>query len=366
MSARGARAVSNLPEQIADLALRERELFESLFAVVRTEGSLVPPSEMTPWIERVFGSTEPVEHQTIVKTLNRWTLEGALFNDLRARRPMQSRADPELYASLAGDGTDPFCSPLTGTPADAFGRVEGRHSLTASNVAKYDGLHGVVVFDHHHPLEWDRDRVSDAFHTALEWLRAAHEERPCAAYPFVMWNCLPRSGASIVHAHVQVALTEGAPYGRVELWRRAAEAYRRERGGDYFDSLWSAHRAVGLTGDAEGVGWLAHITPIKEKEVVLLAEAADNALFGAIYSILRGLVDGLGVRAFNLAMYLPPLGPTPEDWSGFPAIARIVDRGDPSSATSDIGAMELFAQPVVVSDPWRLAETLRAEATTPD
>ena len=40
-------------------------------------------------------------------------------------------------------------------------------------------------------------------------------------------------------------------------------------------------------------------------------------------------------------------------------VARMVDRGDPASATSDIGAMELFAQPVVAFDPWRLAEVVR-------
>jgi hypothetical protein len=36
-----------------------------------------------------------------------------------------------------------------------------------------------------------------------------------------------------------------------------------------------------------------------------------------------------------------------------------VDRGDPANRTSDIGAMELYAAPVVASDPFRVAETLR-------
>ncbi|CAA9437713.1 MAG: Polyribonucleotide nucleotidyltransferase (polynucleotide phosphorylase), partial [uncultured Rubrobacteraceae bacterium] len=56
----------------------------------------------------------------------------------------------------------------------------------------------------------------------------------------------------------------------------------------------------------------------------------------------------------------PPLAPADEDWTGFPAVVRIVDRGDPANRTSDIGAMELYAAPVVASDPFRIAEALRS------
>jgi hypothetical protein len=37
---------------------------------------------------------------------------------------------------------------------------------------------------------------------------------------------------------------------------------------------------------------------------------------------------------------------------------RIVDRGDPTARTADIGAMELYAASVVSSDPFRLAAAL--------
>ena len=36
---------------------------------------------------------------------------------------------------------------MEGTPEDVFGRIRGRHCITASNVAKYDGFHAVVIFD---------------------------------------------------------------------------------------------------------------------------------------------------------------------------------------------------------------------------
>ncbi len=311
---------------------------------------------MTPWIERSFGSVEAVQNQTVVKVLNRWTLEGSLFNDLRARRPVESRL--REVAVDTGRGTDPFCKPLAGTPADTFGRVRGAHSLTASNVAKYDGLHSVVIFEEHDPHGWGEPQVMDAFQTAMRWLEEAHRAEPEAVYPYVMWNCLPRAGASIVHAHMQATLGEDLAYARIESWRRAMVMYRDEQDRDYFEDLYDAHRLLGLGFERAGMRLVAHLTPLKEKEVLLIAPKADSDLFSAVYRVLQLYLDALGVRAFNLAVYMPPLAPVAESWDGFPVVVRLVDRGDPGSGTSDIGTMELFAQPVVSFDPWRLAESL--------
>ena len=66
----------------------------------------------------------------------------------------------------------------------------------------------------------------------------------------------------------------------------------------------------------------------------------------------------IGVLAYNMALYLPPLAPDGEDWRRFPPIARFVDRGDPANKTSDIGAMELYAASVIATDPFRTIEAL--------
>lgn len=355
------RSVATLPEQIDALPAGEQDRVHSLFSVVRSRGNLVPPAEMEPWLERSFGSVDVVREQVVIKTQNRWTCEGSLFNSLRARRPVESKLAGSVEGT-AGEGQDPFCHPLTGTPADAFGRIRGEQSITASNVAKYDALHGVIVFDRHNPLSLSLEEITDAFHTANRWLEEAHRSNPRAAYPFVMWNCLPRSGASIVHAHLQVALGEGSAYSRVELWRRASNAYREQHQTGYFDALFKAHESLGL-GEREGVlCWMAHLTPVKEKELVLLAPAMDDALYAMIYRMLRLYIDRLGVRAYNVAIYRPPLAPVQEDWTDFPLVVRLVDRGDPTSATSDVAAMELFAQPVVAFDPWTLARMAQEHA----
>src|SRR5215217_3129135 len=88
MSTHDEPSITTLPEQIAALAPAEQARFDSLFQVTRSRGSLDPPAEMHAWIESAFGSVAAVRDQVVIKTLNRWTLEGALFNDLRARRPI--------------------------------------------------------------------------------------------------------------------------------------------------------------------------------------------------------------------------------------------------------------------------------------
>ena len=63
-------------------------------------------------------------------------------------------------------------------------------------------------------------------------------------------------------------------------------------------------------------------------------------------------------RLLNLVIYLPPLAESDGDWSDFPVVVRMVDRGDPMNRTADFGAMELYAASVVSSDPFKVAESL--------
>ncbi|WP_207955821.1 hypothetical protein [Rubrobacter marinus] len=326
-----------------------------------TKGRLELTEEMRPFVERSFGSVEVVREQRIVKVTNRVTLEGTLFNELRASRPMQTGVDLDLGREISATKGDAFCRPLEGTPSDVFGRVRGEHSVTASNIAKYDGFHGVVVFDDHDPLDFTPEKVSDYVSVGLEWGKRALEADAEAKYFFLMWNCLWRAGGSIVHGHAQATATRGMHYPKVEHLRRSALSYESEHGSNYFDDLYRVHDALGLSIPApEGVRAFASLAPVKEKEIILVGRSLeDEALRLAVARVLEGLTKGLGVRSFNAAFYVPPLVPAEEDWSGFPVVVRLVARGDPASRTSDIGAMELYAASVVASDPFRVAEALR-------
>jgi hypothetical protein len=380
--------IETIQSRIANLPQQRRELFAYLFDVDLATGHALPPPEMQLWVIQQFGALESVREQIIVKIVNRLTLESALFNPLRARRPTHPGAgDQALEAWIARELAehDIFRDPERDTTADLFGRIRGQHCVTASNVAKYAGWHGLVIFDEPHPLHFGSAQLRDYLDVGLRWLATAHSHDPQAIYPIITWNCLPKSGATIMHGHMQLALTRGMHYTHIERWRRAAEQYRARAGASYFDDLFGLHADLELAIPcAAETHAFAHLTPARNREIIFLADAAQRKAEGvngrrgdmltpspvhpftssegfaeALCHVLRRLIDYHGMRAFNVAIALPPLGPTPEDWRAMPIIARIADRGDPMTTRGDLGAMELFAANVITADPFEVATLLQ-------
>jgi len=323
---------------------------------------------MRPWIEERFDDLSSVREQRVTKVTNLITLEGALFNPLRGARPTDFAPQEEVAAAIERTRGGPFCQPELLTPEDVFlagapGRVRGEHCITASNVAKYDGYHSVVIFDEHDPLQISTERVRDYFATALRWAKRAHNADVEAKYFFLMWNCLWKGGASIVHGHMQVTLGRGLHYARVEHWRRQALLYRLAHGENYFGDLYRAHAALGLAKKIGRTGVIACLSPVKEREVLLVSPSRwldDGDFQEAISAVLRSYVGKLGVQSFNLALYQRPIDAAEEDWEGFPALVRIVDRGDLQVRTTDIGCMELYGSSVISADPYDVIEAVGA------
>ena len=353
------RSVANIGETVQALPAASRELFTRILHVSVTKGQLVPCPSMNGWLEAQFGSIQTVTNQRITRITNRVTMEGSVFNALRSKRPNEVKGGPDLQETIRKKVGDPFCSPLDRTPEDGFGRVKGRYCTTASSVAKFEGLHGVVVFDEHSPLVFSEERVSDYIDTAVRWAQAAHETDERAIYPLFVWNCLWKGGASIIHGHAQIVLGRDMHYAKVEGLRRAAECYADTYDSDYFEDLYEVHEAVGLGFEHQKTRVLVHLTPIKEKEVLLISPDLDQGCKASIYKVLRSFVHDMDVRSFNLAIFMRPMGERREEWSKFPVIVRVVDRGDPSNRTSDFGAMDLYGSSTIVSDPFQVVASLR-------
>jgi hypothetical protein len=366
----GDDRIERLPELIGALPPEARAAAERLFAVSRTEGEVVPPPDMVPWVERTFGSVAAVRHQRIVRVTNRWTFEGAVFNPLRARRPGAGGSSdegalaPELRARIEGALGDDFCDPEHRTPAESIGRIRGRHVVTAANVAKMDGWHTLLIFDRHDPLRIDRDLLSDLLDVAQTWIARVRERDAGACHCFLCWNCLWRAGASQVHGHAQLLLSHEMPQSKVALWAQAMQRYRVETGSGYFADLIGVHQALGLAGrDGAGV-WLASLTPIRDCGIDILLPAVGDpgmlplrSLAVPLARLLETMRMQMGVTAFNLAIFGPPLGGNPA-WEGFPLVARFVARGDPLATAADVAAMELFGSWVIASDPFAVARAL--------
>lgn len=358
------RTIADLIDLKAALGVAERERFDRLYRVSKRSGELVIPEPMISWVEATYGSVERVTPQEIVKVTNLWTLQTSLFNPFRSSRPQKRDDSASLADEIYGDGPDPFDRPEQDTSKDPFGRIRGEHCVTASNLAKSDACHGVIVFDEHNPWMVTEDALWDAMQVAAEWFRRCHEQQPDAIYPLIIWNCLWKSGASINHAHMQLLLTDSMHYGRIESLRRSAAAYSGEHGSSYFEDLYQTHAALGLGRQSGGVRVLAHLTPHLAHECVVLADRLSEELVRNVHRVVRILNEELSVTSFNLVLTPHPLAETREDWSMMPVTAHIVDRGDPLRRTVDAGALELFAASVISSDPFELGAHLkRVEAS---
>jgi hypothetical protein len=303
-----------------------------------------------------------IENQKIINITNKWTGESALFNSLRADRPgiggMDLEKEQNLILKLITESEErcDFCQPEMYTPEDVFGRLHGKHAITAANLAKYDVWSSLVIFKSHDPLKFTLEEFSDYIDTGFAWFGAVYNHSPEFRFPFFIWNCLPRAGASQIHGHCQILMSKD-PYAGVENLRKACHKYERETGTPYFQDLIRVHNSLGLSLNQGDISLLVSITPIKEKEVTIISSKNPSTDIDAkktIFKVLRCFIDSLGVFSFNLSISCPPA----DNETEFPYIIRIVDRGSLLKSTADIGGMELYGSSVVADDPYKVIKAL--------
>ena len=351
----GLTGILDLPERIARLSGTARERADRLLDAVLIEGRTVPPATLEPWLRDTFGSVEAVRQQRLMRITNLATLDSAIIATLRSRRPVDGGPDGrDLASEIAATEGDPFCDPEKQTPADTFGRIRGARMLTGANAALADAHHAVLVFDHHDPLAIDAPLVRDLFDTGRAWADRARTDDPAADRYLLTWNCLWRAGGSIIHGHAQALLARGRHHAALDRFLRDADRYRQAHAADLVADLAEVHRDLGLARELPGgVTVLAHLTPIKERELLVVGrpgmDERDPAFTDAVWRALSAYRDRLGVRSFNLSLWRAPLA---EEAASLPPMVRMVDRGDPMSRPSDIGAMELYGTPIVGSDPY--------------
>jgi len=349
--------ILELDRRVGSLSSSERELVDRLFEVSAGEGELEVPPDLVASVARWYGRADDAgpemavaraSRQRIVRVRDRWSGEGALFNPLRSHHPSRLEGSARWQERIDEARSDcDFCEVETRTTADPWGRVRGRHAVSAANVSRYDANHGLVVFDEHHPHRFDTTEVRDYLAVARAWFEGWHDGDPHLVHRFIGWNCLDSSGASQPHGHLHVLVNRHGPYARQARVTEGAERYADQTGGDYWRDWVAAHRALGLARSHGGASLVAALTPTKTREVVIVGGAdLDDDLADAVAHVLRSLIDRASVVSFNCAIWLPSPG------SSAPAVARCIDRGDPRSLGGGVGAMELFAMPVSSADPY--------------
>ena len=350
-------------------------LFNNIFHVSNASGELKIPSSFGEKVRSYFGNKDEngdiiesknevikrIKTQKVIKTYNKWTGEGSLFNSLRASRPgmkpqerHQEHDKVQEYIEKSKENCD-FCQPEKYTPEDIFGRVQGKHCLTGANIAKYDAWNSMVFFKNHNPLEFTQEELSDYIETGFKWFKKVYNNDKQFTFPLFIWNCLQKAGASQVHGHAQVLMTKDIHYAKIQFLRKNFRNYMQLIGRNYFKDLYNAHKALELTLNSD-VNGFASITPLKEKEFIIISKdnpSTNKDVKEAIYRVLRCYIDKLGVNSFNLAISCPEFGET-----FLPYVIRIVDRGSIFKSTVDVGAMELYGSSVISDDPYNIIKAV--------
>ena len=353
------------------------KLFNNIFSYYCDFGTLKIIPSIKPIILKYFGKRdsngklistedevfESVRKQKIINIFNEWTGQGTLYNSLRSKRPGMSsgpsdnRTELETIIKNSEEGCD-FCNPEKRTPEDVFGRVHGKYSITAANIAKYDVWSSLVIFKNHNPLEFNFKEFSDYIDTAFQWFDMVLNEDENYKFPFFVWNCLPRAGASQIHGHAQILMTKDRSYAKVESLKRVCEVYHKKTRSDYINDLYKVHKSTGLSHESGNVKLFASMTPIKEKEIIVISPGPPSKMEQTkhvVFNILRCFIDIFGVDSFNMSISCPLLNMVNDP----PYIIQIVDRGNIIKSTADIGGMELFGSTVVADDPYSVIKKIR-------
>ena len=136
--------------------------------------------------------------------------------------------------------------------------------------------------------------------------------------------------------------------------RRAMVTTGKDTAPDILRIYTGCTRRSGWPGDG-GRSKVCYLTPVKERKFFFFQEPGP-----ALYEAAARVVEEYWPSPAGVLTWLScSLGKTAEDWGGFPAIIRVVDRGDPAVRNSDIGAMELYAASVITSDPFWVAEKIK-------
>jgi hypothetical protein len=333
--------ITNLPELVDKLPKKQRELFNRFYSVAVSESRLKVPYQMKKFVKTKVGSLKRVENQKIISINNNFTGEGSLFNELRSLRPKpKTKVD---LKDLKNNENCHFCDPEAFTPLDFFGRIKGKYCITASNIAKYDYFHSMIIFKEHNPLKIKAVWLKDYFETAEKWFNEVLKMDNEAKNTFLIWNNLWRAGASIIHGHMQLTASR-MKYGKIKKLEETYEGYRKKFKSNYFSDLSEVHKSLGLLKKVNKTNVLFYLTPIKEKEILIFSkEKRFPNLSDLIYKIIQNYFR-LGVQSFNLSLYK-----IKDYW-----VVHIVDRGSLENRNSDIGTMELYGNSVIAFDPFKL------------
>ena len=207
-----------------------------------------------------------VYKQKIVRLYNNFYHDEMIFNSLRGKRPQNNiQQNPEknytmdlLHDSLVGCD---FCEDTYRkyTATDLFGRIETQLTYTAANTFKYDQWHSLIVSRNHNTLNLTEEETLDMFKLSVKWFKRVNTEDSEAVYPELIWDAMPKSGASQVHTHFQASVGKISYYGAMRRWIDAASQYQAQTQRSYMKDFILIHKALGLVYEYENVSVIVNL-----------------------------------------------------------------------------------------------------------
>ena len=288
---------------------------------------------------------------------------------------------PDLSAlAEATRGNCPFCpaavervTPRYPDELIAGGRMRRGEAVLAPNLFPYDDVSAIVVLSKTHYLPVDRfpaERIADGLKLGRELVRAtAPTLAGREAYGIVTWNYMPPAGASQVHPHFQVIVTD-TPGNALRRELDAEERFLRRYGRPYAADLMDAERGgARWLGEEEGIacwtpwcplGVLGGVQAVFAHRATLTAcTDPEIAAFAGLLARLLAAYAALGLWSFNLTL----LPDAERERSGrHRLVARLWPRFylHPNLHNSDIAYLHLLlGERFAMVSPERHAQELR-------
>jgi UDPglucose--hexose-1-phosphate uridylyltransferase len=262
--------------------------------------------------------------------------------------------------------TFPFPAELT-----AEGRIRVGKAVVVPNILAYATHSAVGIYDaDRHFLDLDEltgPLIADALTAMVRHALAVRRLDPAAVWSSINANCLPPSGASLVHPHLQSAHDACGLTAQRLLAERAAAWHAS--GGSYWAALVaqeaSGPRWVGQTGR---VGWLTPFAPTGFHEVwgvvegaadVTELDAADTTALGQGLSRVLAAYRDWNLASFNFALIGG--GPLARE-HGHQVLLKVVSRSNPEPLyRSDATYFErLHGEALIDLSPEEVAVGVRA------
>ncbi|KAK6175378.1 hypothetical protein SNE40_013854 [Patella caerulea] len=338
--------------------------FSAIYSIEKNAAPLKLPDlfqvKVKKWLnndEKLFAE---VYHQEVTGIYNKWTREHTIFNPLREKRPVSIPEEPEnIYVNRLVEKSKvscDFCRYKDYTAEDTFGRLDSIYAFSASNAFKLERYHDLFALKSHHPHQWNIEQYMDLMNLTQKWFALIHTIEPEFCCPSLVWDILPRAGASQIHPHMHGLVGQNRYHGGIENWRHGAEDYYNFYHSNYFSDLIQVNAALGLTvqhGDAIA---FANLVPKKDNEVVIISNKASQSFFQLIYYVMRAFIDDMDKLAISMGIGCPSLDHNAKQ---MPAVARIVTRGAVADVRSDMSSLELFSVTNVNIDPFKVIKIIR-------